>query len=114
MKKFLYILVCILFSTNLYADDELAKDKIYFFTHTGCPYCEMAEKHIAQNRSNAAIEVISIDKPEGFYLFKKCAEKFKLGKNIGTPLFCIGDEYLMGWSTENQQRFDELSSKFIQ
>lgn len=114
MRKIFFILAIVLFGFNAVADDELADDKIYFFTHAGCPYCEMAESYITQNIPDVAIETVSIDKPGGFYLFKKCAEKFKLGRNVGTPLFCIGDEYIMGWSEDNQQRFDELSSKFIQ
>lgn len=111
MKKNFFVLAMILFGFNSLADEELAKNKIYFFTHNGCPYCEMAESYIAQNMPNAAIETVSIDRPGGMFLFRKCAQKFKLGSNVGTPLFCIGDEYIMGWSEDNQQRLVELSNR---
>ncbi len=112
MRKILYVLVLVLFGFNATADDELAADKIYFFTHNGCPYCETAEEYIAQNMADAAIETVSIDKPGGMFLFRKCVQKFKLGREVGTPLFCMGDDYLMGWSEENQKRFAELRKKF--
>lgn len=112
MRKFLLTLAFILFSGQAMAEDELARDKIYFFTHNGCPYCEMAEEYIANNMQNTAIELVSIDKPGGMYLFSKCVQKFKLGREVGTPLFCMGDDYLMGWSEENQRKFVEMSKKF--
>ena len=112
MRKILYVLAMVLFGFNVVADEELSADKIYFFTHKGCPYCEMAEAYIEQHMSDVTIENISIDKPGGMFLFRKCAQKFKLGREVGTPLFCMGDDYLMGWSEENQQRFFELSKRF--
>ena len=94
------------------ADDALESEKIYFFTYDGCPYCRQADEYITKNHPALAMEKIDIYKPGGMYLFKKCAEKFKLGRNIGTPLFCMGDDYIMGWSDENQKGFDELSTNF--
>ncbi|MBO5039118.1 MAG: hypothetical protein J6C85_06685 [Alphaproteobacteria bacterium] len=112
MRKILLALALVLFGFNAMAAEELAGDKIYFFTHNGCPYCEAAEAYISQNMKNSAIEQVSIDKPGGMYLFRKCVQKFKLGREVGTPLFCMGDEYLMGWSDDNQRKLVELSKKF--
>ncbi|MBP3687168.1 MAG: hypothetical protein J6J35_02240 [Alphaproteobacteria bacterium] len=112
MRKILLALALVLFGFNTMAEEELAGDKIYFFTHNGCPYCEAAEAYISQNMKNSAIEQVSIDKPGGMYWFRKCVQKFKLGREVGTPLFCVGDEYLMGWSEDNQQKLVELSKKF--
>lgn len=114
MKNFFYIMMAamLFFSGNVFAEDDIKNDKIYFFTYDGCPYCQMANEHIQKMNVALNIEKIDIYKPGGMYLFKKCAEKFNLGRNIGTPLFCMGDNYLMGWSDENQKRFDELSLSF--
>ena len=113
MKHFFYLLIAtfLTVASHVRADD-ISNDKIYFFTYDGCPYCQMADEHINKTHANLNIEKIDIYKPGGMYLFKKCAEKFNLGRNIGTPLFCMGDTYIMGWSEENQKRFDELSVKF--
>lgn len=112
MRRILYILAMVLLGSNVAADDELAADKIYFFTHKGCPFCEMAEEYIAKNMTDVAIEHVDIDKPGGMFLFRKCVQKFKLGREIGTPLFCMGDDYLMGWSEDNLRRFVELVERF--
>ncbi len=112
MRKILLILALVLFGFKAMADDKLASDKIYFFTHKGCPYCEMAEAYIGQNMQDVAIEQVDIDKPGGMFLFRKCVQKFKLGREVGTPLFCMGDDYLMGWSEENQRQLVEMSKKF--
>ena len=114
MKKFLYLFIVAFLTIvgQAKAEDEISADKIYFFTYKGCPYCQMADDHINKKHTNLKIEKIDIYKPGGMYLFKKCAEKFNLGRNIGTPLFCMGNDYIMGWSEDNQKRFDELSIHF--
>ena len=114
MRKLLYVLTAILLFTGnvAKAEDTLASDKIYFFTKVGCPYCQIAEEHLLKNHPDLKVEKLYINFPGGWRLFTKCAEKFKLGRNIGTPLFCMDDEYIMGWSDENQKKFDELSKKF--
>lgn len=107
-----FLALCALFCNAARADENFSADKIYFFTHKGCPYCEMAERDIMPRSSVLNIETIDIDKPGGLYLFKKCVQKFKLGRAVGTPLFCMDNEYIMGWSDENRKRFDELSEHF--
>lgn len=51
--------------------------------------------------------MVNIHVGNGFELFKACGEKFRLGNSIGTPLFCMGDKYLIGWSENNARKFDE-------
>ena len=115
MKKIFYLLIVSFLTIvgHVRAEDEISSDKIYFFTYKGCPYCQRADEYINKTHPNLNIEKIDIYKPGGMYLFKKCAEKFNLGRNIGTPLFCMGNDYIMGWSEDNQKRFDELSVYFI-
>lgn len=115
MKKFFYLFIAVFLSIvgQSQAEDEISSDKIYFFTYKGCPYCQRADEYINKTHPNLNIEKIDIYKPGGMYLFKKCAEKFNLGRNIGTPLFCMGNDYIMGWSEDNQKRFNELSVHFI-
>ncbi len=114
MKKFFYLLIVsfLTMAGQAKAEEEISADKIYFFTYDGCPYCQTANEHINKTHTNLNIEKIDIYKPGGMYLFKKCAKKFNLGRNIGTPLFCMGNDYIMGWSEDNQKRFDELSVHF--
>lgn len=89
-------------------------NQIQFFTHEGCPYCEKAMQYIKINYPKLPMQVLEVDKGDNLKLFVKCANKFKLNKNeLGTPLICMGDNYIMGWSMENQKLFNEYVKPFI-
>ena len=91
----------------------LSEDKIYFFYYNECPYCHKAIEYIDKKYPNLNMAMVNIYVGNGFELFKKCGQKFNLGNNIGTPLFCMGDKFLMGWSDANAQRFDEYVQPFL-
>ena len=113
MRAFLFgFIIALGLISSARAAGELQNDKIYFFSYDGCPYCQTADEYIRKNWTGLNIEKIDIYKPGGMYLFKQCAEKFKLGRNVGTPLFCMGDNYLMGWSDENREKFDKYCPAF--
>lgn len=87
--------------------NELDPNKIYFFYQSTCPHCHHALEYINRVAPNVEMEMVSID-GEGRSLFIKCVEKFNLPQNsIGTPLICMGDNYLMGWSDSYEEKFDE-------
>lgn len=89
--------------------------QIQFFTHEGCPYCEKAMQYIKINYPKLSMQVLEVDKGDNLKLFVRCASKFKLNKDkLGTPLICMGDNYIMGWSKENQKLFNEYVKPFIE
>lgn len=90
----------------------LEQDKIYLFYYDACPYCHKAMDYINTAHPNLAISMINISNPAGYRLFVQCAKKFRLGKTAGTPLFCMGDNYLMGWGGDAPERFDEYVRSF--
>ena len=59
------------------------------------------------------IEKFDIANSDARNLFIKCAKKFNLGNNLGTPLICLGDNYVMGWSKRNEKKFDRLIKPFL-
>ena len=93
--------------------EEIAPDKIYFFFSNTCPHCHDALNYLNQKYPNLEISMANVGNPEGFELFAKCARKFNLGNQIGTPLFCMGENHLMGWSPESEKEFDEYVKAFI-
>lgn len=120
MKKFFYIMVAVLLFTagcekNAQAENEIAADKLYFFYSDGCPHCHHAMDYINAKYKNKKLNMEKVDvaTPEGYLLLFKCAEKFNLGRSIGTPLFCMGDNYLMGWSSEYESKFDAYAKPFL-
>ena len=86
---------------------ELSADKIYFFYQATCPHCHHALEYINRTAPGVELEMVSID-GQGRNLFIKCVEKFNLPRNeIGTPLICMGDNYIMGWSRSYEGLFDK-------
>ena len=66
-----------------------------------------------KNYPNLAMERLNVRTKHGYNLFVKCVNKFDLGNEVGTPLFCMGKNYLMGWDTSYQAKFDEYVKPFI-
>ena len=91
----------------------LEDGKIYFFYYNECPYCHDAIDYIDRQYPNLNMAMVNIHVGNGFELFKACGEKFRLGNSIGTPLFCMGDKYLMGWSENNARKFDEYVKPYL-
>ena len=91
----------------------LQDNEIYFFYYDECPYCHDAIGYIKEKHPNLKMSMQDVKTKEGMALFEKCAEKFGLGDNVGTPLFCIGGTYIMGWSEQNAVLFEEAIEPFL-
>lgn len=94
-------------------NNQIQDDQIYFFYYNGCPYCHYALDYMNEKYPDLKIVMVDIYKDGGFDLFKKCADKFNLGREIGTPLFCMGDQYIMGWSKGTEKQFDDYVKPFV-
>ncbi len=92
---------------------ELNPDKIYFFYQTTCPHCHHAIEYINNKYPNLNMILLNIENTENYKLLVKCAQKFKLQNRIGTPLFCMGEHHLMGWSEQYEKQFDTYAKPFI-
>lgn len=89
-------------------------EPIEFFTHEGCPYCATALEYIQINYPKLPLKVMEISTPGNMRRFVLCAEKFKLNKKrLGTPLICMKEHYVMGWSSENRKLLDEYVKFYL-
>lgn len=119
MKKLFYILVLAAGfvsacgKSNTPEQGVLQPDKIYFFYSQTCPHCHDALKYINKKYPGLQLSMINVSNASGMDLLLRCAKKFKLGRNIGTPLFCMGDEYIMGWAPEYEKKFDDAVKPFL-
>lgn len=100
-------------STQAEKSASLQNDKIYFFYYNECPYCHHALDYINKKYPGLKLAMVNIHNDGGYKLFAECGAKFKLGRNIGTPLFCMGNNYLMGWSPASEQTFDQYVKPFL-
>ncbi|MFI3241637.1 MAG: hypothetical protein R3Y43_03635 [Alphaproteobacteria bacterium] len=107
MKIKLAIFVC-LFSLISTAKAEIDNNKIYLFYSQRCGHCHTAMEDIQKSHPKLEIEMMDIANKKAYKEMLLCAKKHNLGNRIGTPLFCMGNNYLMGWSEENAKKFDIL------
>lgn len=119
MKKIFYLLVFSLLFTAACdgnasnARTELSPDKVYFFYSNSCPHCHDALEYINGKYPELKLSMVNVGNSEGYNLLIKCTRDFKLGSRIGTPFFCMGRQYLMGWSPQIADSFDEKVKPFL-
>lgn len=119
MKK-IFFFVWMLFSfvlisacSNASDSNELEADKIYFFYQTTCSHCHDAAKYIKKNYPTLKITALDIKLPGNMKLFEKAVKKYNVTKAAGTPLFCFGKNYIMGWGNEEQNLFDHYVKTYL-
>ena len=89
------------------SQEEISNSEIYFFYQTTCPHCHHAAAYIRQKYPDLKLKNLDVRVHQNFDLFLKCAKKFNLqNDNLGTPLICMGDHYIMGWSNADANKFD--------
>lgn len=108
--KHIFFLLPFVLSARI-AAAELANDKIYFFTYKNCPYCKLADRYIRRHHPTLSVERIDIAGVQNTLLYLECAAKHGLGETAGTPLLCIGDDYIKGWDDTAPKRFDAYVKK---
>lgn len=115
LTKFLLICASMVAFTACEKQEEvqLDSDKIYFFYTSTCPHCHEAIEFINDITPNLNLEIFEVKEGQGRQLFLQCVDKFDLPRDmIGTPLICMGDNYIMGWSDEYEDKFKEYVQNF--
>ena len=119
MNKLFSALLCALglFVTTACSNsstEELSQDKIYFFYQTTCPHCHDAAKYIKANYPTLKITSLDIKLPGNMKLFEKAVKKYNITGPTGTPLFIMGNNYLMGWVNSEHARFDLYVKPYLE
>ena len=92
---------------------EIREDEIYFFTQATCPHCQAASLYLKGKYPDLDIKEREISNPTYQLEFWACGKKFGLSKwRMGTPLFCMGSHYIMGWSDESIKEFEQYLKEF--
>ena len=92
----------------------IQEDIIYFFTKDMCPYCHQATAYITEQYPHLEVSFKNIADEENMTLLMACADKFQLDKRrLGTPLICMGDTYVLGWSDAEKAKFDTAVKAFL-
>ena len=118
MKKLCLFVLCVvaLGCGRVYAniDKVILPDKIYVFTQTSCPHCSAAKNYIKGKYPDLEILWQDISISQNRQRLFACAAKFKLDKSeLSTPLFCMGNNYIMGWGSHERDQFKEYVEAFL-
>ena len=115
MKKLITTLVVAMFALTGCNEEasEIKNDTAYLFYSQGCPHCHEAREYISKKYPDLEIKKMDVATSKGKEMLFACANKFKLGTNIGVPLFCLGDKHLMGWSDSYKIKFDAYIRPFL-
>ena len=92
---------------------SLSQNEIYFFYQDTCSHCHDAAKYIKTTHPMLKIKGLDIKMPGNMNLLKQAALDYKLGPNVGTPLICFGKNYIMGWNSQYEKKFDELAKSYL-
>ena len=95
------------------ADNTIDNNTAYLFYSQSCPHCHEAREYIAKKYPDLNMVQVDVATPQGKDMLFKCANKFKLGQNIGVPLFCLGENHLMGWNSSYKIKFDAYIRPFM-
>ncbi|MBQ3696014.1 MAG: hypothetical protein II938_03495 [Alphaproteobacteria bacterium] len=116
LKIFRVLAVLVLFlSGACFAGVEklLPENEVIVFTQATCSHCWAAEDYIKENYPNLTVQWREVSDAKNWQLFLACAAKFKLDRSkLGTPLFCMGPHYIMGWGRSERKQFDEYVKDF--
>ncbi len=120
MKKFLISLFCGVLSLLSACGDsgknvtQLSADEIYFFYQNTCPHCHDAARYIKAKYPDLEVVSLDVKLPGNMRLFEKAVRKYKIdGSRAGTPLICMGDKYIMGWSKADEHQFEVYVKPYL-
>lgn len=122
MKKLLFCL-CAVFglftwffvkATQAVPVSEIRDDEIYIFVQQGCRHCMAAENFLKDKYPNLNVQLRDISEERHRKIFFGCGAKFGLSKlKMGTPLFCMGQHYILGWDQMAEKQFESYVKDFL-
>lgn len=105
----LLALTCFISACN----EEKNTNRIYVFSQPGCGHCEHAKTYMERYYKNYDIKDMNIREGSNMDYLMRYARKFKVpAQSLGTPFIVMGDNYIMGWGTEQQKKFNVLAKNF--
>ena len=115
MKKFIKTILLSIFVLAGCSQEtaSIENNKAYLFYSQTCPHCHEARKYIGDKYPDANLIQVDVGTEKGKKMLFECAKRFNLGSNIGVPLFCMGENHLMGWSDNYKIKFDAYIRPYL-
>lgn len=113
MKKAFLSIALILTVFLSACQEKKTTNRIYVFSQPGCVHCEHAKSYMNRYYANYDIKDMNIREGNNMGYMLRYARKYKISEqNLGTPLIIMGDNYVMGWGTEQQRDFNRYVKNF--
>ena len=113
MKKAFLSIALILTVFLSACQEKKTTNRIYVFSQPGCIHCEHAKSYMNRYYANYDIKDMNIREGNNMGYMLRYARKYKISEqNLGTPLIIMGDNYVMGWGTEQQRDFNRYVKNF--
>lgn len=113
MKKAFLSIALILTVFLSACQEKKTTNRIYVFSQPGCIHCEHAKSYMNRYYANYDIQDMNIREGNNMGYMLRYARKYKISEqNLGTPLIIMGDNYVMGWGTEQQRDFNRYVKNF--
>lgn len=113
MKR-IFTLLLLSFSMFLSACNEKTQtNRIYVFSQPNCSHCISAHAYMTRYYKNYDIKELNIREGSNMGYMVRYARKFKINESaLGTPFIIMGDNYIIGWGTEQQKQFNKYAKNF--
>lgn len=94
-------------------DEKTVTNRIYVFSQPGCGHCEHARSYMERYYQGYDIKELNIREGNNMGYLQRSARKFKVpAETLGTPFIVMGDNYVMGWGSEQQRQFNRYAKNF--
>lgn len=95
-----------------------AKKEIYVFSQP-CHYCAIMKRYVEgtviPKYPEIDVKILDIREKENKDLFHKFIKAYKIkGNRIGLPLIFVNDQYLLGWSDEQEGELIKAMDKLLE
>lgn len=113
MKR-IFTLLLLSISMFLSACNEKTQtNRIYVFSQPNCSHCINAHAYMTRYYKNYDIKELNIREGSNMGYMVRYARKFKIKENeLGTPFIIMGDNYIIGWGTDQQKQFNKYAKNF--
>lgn len=88
--------------------------EVLFFTKNMCPYCNHAAAYLSTQYPDVSVSFIDIETSDGWERFLETVDALQLNtQRLGTPLIVVGQQYILGWSPDEEKKLDDLLKSFL-
>lgn len=101
------------FETSDISVKEKSRETVYFFHLPTCSYSKAAKQYIEKNYPNVPVNFIDISKEENDDILKVAMKEYGIGKNVSTPLICLGVNHIEGWDFNEEKRLDIYIQSYL-